>query len=165
MKSPCCFLLLCLPFALSAAEVPPRLTAAERHAEIKARIEALFKLRTDPPPYAIDSPNPFRLPGDPPPGAETSPRLVEARTELDRPLTDPELLQRLATGLRIGGMVEMADAKPRIFVNQRNYREGDAIPITYRDQVVKLVVKSLTSERLLLGLNEAEFSIRLKKGR
>ncbi len=167
MKSPRLFFLLCLPAALCAATSPPVKTSApDRYAILRQRIDALFKIRTDPPPFPVDSPNPFHLSTDVAPGTADTPKpLAHARVDLGRPLTDAELLPRLAAGLRLGGVIELGDTKPRVLINQRTYREGDIISIVYDKQSLKLLVKALDTERLTLALNDAELAIRLKKSR
>ena len=172
MKPPHFFLLLILPLALSAAEParrrrttpstppPPHLTPVERRAEINQHIDALFKLRTDSTPYAAGGPNPFRLPTD----ATFVAAPVAARAEFTLALNDAELLPRLAAGLRVGGLIELGDTR-RVIINQRNYREGDTLPVSYQDQPFKLLVKSLTTENFVLVQNQAELAIRLKKAR
>jgi len=168
MKSPVLRLLflstaLAWAVAAPAANVLPRNDAkklADRYALTKARIQELLGARLHPEPMpATVLPNPFQrsLPSNeiaPTPG--TRPQLQATD------LSDGNTLMTHAASLKLGGYL-VQDGVPHVTINGAICKAGDTITVGTKEQPVFLQVVSVTPQEVTLRLNEARYTLQMKK--
>lgn len=149
----------------------PARPAAES-ALIRQRIDALLQRRQKPEHLPTDPPNPFALsaaaPGNPiplrePPGPGGSPGtpavIVGGAGEDAGTATTTELLARLASRLRITGLIRIKDQLHAI-INDNPWKEGDYLVINQGGRIVRLQVARIQPGQLTLRLEDAELVLR-----
>lgn len=169
MKStPLTLVLLGCTITLSAA-VPVKPPPAES-AQIRQHIAALLQKRQRPDPLPADPPNPFLLttviPGGPGQGRELAAAAAEAPAPLvsgavaeAEPAGTAELLARLASRLRIAGIIRQKD-QVNIIINDSPWKEGDYLIVNHAGRIVRLQVLRIQPGQLTLRLEEAELVLR-----
>lgn len=154
-----------LPAAPTKATAP-----VDRFDRTKAEIDALLGPRLKPAPLPAKYANPFQVtaansatetsagPSTPDPGPPVS--VPEPTTALSG---DDEILARYASALKISGVVQIGDMA-HLVINQTPYREGSSIPVrTKDDTTIYIKVLHITPTELVLGYNDAELTVTLKK--
>lgn len=144
--------------ASAPVQVPPRFL------QVRARIDALFALRNNPPPKPDERTNPFR-----PPGAYVATEPVAAPEGVVVPVSggrDLALLQQAVATLKIGGTVTFNKVL-MITINSGSnragtYKAGDVINVNLNSDAVPLRVHEITRYSVTFRLNEAEMTLKTK---
>jgi hypothetical protein len=135
---------------------------AARYALTDKRIAALIEARRHPAPLPDKLPNPFQR------GLEAT------ETEAGLPAADATVvpvapdesddttLVKVAATLRLGGLV-IRNGQPLITINAAVCKVGDILPITAKNRTLYVQVERITPDELVLGLNEARHTIRLRR--
>jgi hypothetical protein len=147
--------------AVSAAPVSP-----EKLAQTRARLDALYRYRLQPPPLPDARSNPFRIgdaaavsaSADPRSGAVAAPVAGAEPASTDG---DAVLLKRAAETLRINGLVETG-GRMIVVLNDANYKEGDVLTVRLQGSPVVLRIRQITPTQITLGLNDAETTLRIQ---
>ncbi|MDB6113966.1 MAG: hypothetical protein JWQ62_911 [Lacunisphaera sp.] len=134
----------------------------DRYALTKTRIAALLEQRMDPPPLPASLPNPFyHSPNIP--IVETAPGPTPDVVAPAGPdSSDADTLARFAATMKIGGLVER-NGQPHLMVNATLCKAGDVIPAGSRDNKVYIQILRITPEEVVLGLNQFEQTVKLRK--
>lgn len=151
------------------AATPAKPTPAES-AQIRQLVAALLQKRQRPEPLPAEPPNPFLLttviPGGPgqgrelaTAGAEPPAPLVSSAVADAEPAGTAELLARLASRLRIAGIIRLKD-QVNIIINDSPWKEGDYLIVNHAGRIVRLQVLRIQAGQLTLRLEEAELVLR-----
>lgn len=162
MKTPALLLVLLAALAIASAQTPPApAPAAEARKtdpfdKTRANIDLLLGRRVKPPAFDPTKHNPFTI------GPAGGAIVIDPKTPDDPPptATNEVLLRALAPRLRITGFFAReglsyatVDGTPR--------KEGDFIIVQHQGSPVNIRVKLIENGRLVLGLGEAEYVLRL----
>lgn len=125
---------------------------------IRQRIDELLLRRRNPAPLPVEPPSPFVVLANPgaalvPVAAEPAPRRVEA------PPGNAEQLARLASRLRITGLIRLKD-QLHVIINDSPWREGDYIALETGTGLLQLQVLRIQTGQLTLRLQDAELVMR-----
>jgi hypothetical protein len=168
LSSPILVAALLLAPALHAAEAKAVMPSgdakklAARYALTKTRIETLLGPRQHPVPLpATPLPNPFYKP-DASLAGVPQPEKVETPVPDAPDLTDADALAKYASTLRIGGYLTLGGA-PHVAVNSVICKVGDVITAGTKDHPLFLRIESITPQEFVLKLNEATFTVQIKK--
>ena len=139
------------------APAPPPLSP--RFQQVRDRIDALFRHRSETPPAPDPRKNPFRPAGAAPvalaaPGSAASSQLPPVE-----PNTDAQLLQQGAATLKVAGTIQIGGLA-HLIINQVPYKEGEIINTRVRGQPVYLRLKNISRYSYTLALNAAELSVK-----
>ena len=144
-----------LPAALPAADPVLDATAIEK---TRNQIDALFRRRNASPVLPRQVLNPFNRPEERLESAESG---TMGSTGL-APLSDQELLERLASGIQVRGIVEAA-GRLSLIINRRLFDEGDTLSLLYGQVPVEVRIKRISGLTFTLGYREAEVTQRLAR--
>ena len=134
------------------------LPQSPRFNQVRARIDALYQHRNEPPPPPNPRANPFRTPGAPLPAVTTEPAKGEPLPPPE-PASDLAILEKGASTLKISGIFEIA-GKSHLVINARPYKEGDAVPAQVNGETVYLRVRTIARRSVTLALNSAEMTLK-----
>jgi hypothetical protein len=147
-------LLLAVPAAAQAPRTEPR--KSDPFDRTVDRINALLAHRLAPPAFEPARFNPF-LTG---PLAGSTPRLPDGGgTEPPPADSDDTVLRQLAPTLRITGSFSRED-RNYVVIDGTPRREGDMIILRHRGATVNIRIRTIDGNRIVLGLNAAEFTLR-----
>ncbi|MDD3179084.1 MAG: hypothetical protein PHQ04_01895 [Opitutaceae bacterium] len=158
-------LLLCLGTIATLGVIGGSATpiSSEKLAQTRAKIDTLYRNRLRPPPSPAAHTDPFRIgeavdstTRDAPPSADSSAITSEAI-----PVSDSVILQHVADGLRINGLVKIG-GRLHVVLNESTYKEGDILSARYQGSPVLLRVRRITPTQVTLALNAAETSLHLQ---
>ncbi len=144
----------------TAAGTPPPLSP--RMQQVRARINALFAVRNDPPPPPDARLNPFRpagaLPATPLPSKDGT---VEPPPTVSNNLA---LLQQAVAVLRVRGTLTLGKTL-MVTINsgpgkERAYKEGDILAVNLSPDPVNLRVRVVTRNSITFSLAEAEMVLK-----
>lgn len=140
------------PAAKGSGGISPPLSP--RFQQVRDRIAALLKHRSETPPAFDPRKNPFRPAGAAPvePTASTPPPPVTTGT-------DYQLLQAAAATLKVSGTIQLGGVG-HLIINQSPYKEGDVLHARLKGQVVLIRVKHISRYSYTLSLNHAELSVK-----
>jgi hypothetical protein len=159
---------MCLPAAIFVAAVfaaepaapAPKVSVpnpfAPRFKQVRDRVDALFRLRNEPPAPPDIRTNPFRLPGS---------GNVAPATRPDEPPPTPaavsnlSLLQDSMATLRVSGVFEIS-GRSHLVINGRPYKEGDVVQTQVRGEAVYLRVREISKHTVTLALHDAEMTLK-----
>lgn len=139
-------------------------TAAARSDRIRGQIDALLAARRNPTPLPVDPPNPFAAAsaGSVSPGAGGGgPDAASGSRPPEAPAieADAQVLARLASRLRIGGLIRIKD-QSQVVINDSPLREGDYFVAEREPRTIQLQVVRIAPGQLTLRLDEAELTVR-----
>ena len=145
--------------AAKAAVAPAPPPLSPRFQQVRDRIDALFRHRSETPPAPDPRKNPFRPAGAAPvalaaPGSAASSQLPPVE-----PNTDAQLLQQGAATLKVAGTIQIGGLA-HLIINQVPYKEGEIINTRVRGQPVYLRLKNISRYSYTLSLNAAELSVK-----
>jgi hypothetical protein len=127
--------------------------------DTNARIEDLFQYRKNPPkpPGPLD--NPFRV-GDAPLASSLNLSGNSAGGTGPGPIanSDEALLRQAAGSLVFGGLIQLGEVQVLV-INKANYKEGGILSVRLQGTLVYLRIVSITSNSVMLGLNEARLTL------
>ncbi len=143
---------------------PPPLSP--RFLQVRARIDALFSTRNDPPPPPDARSNPFR-----PPGAVAAPIATADGTVVSVPVNrDLTVLQQAVATLKVKATLERREpgsrSNPlRLVISsgpgkESTYKEGDVISVNLGGDPAPLRVRQITRNSVTLTLNDAEMTLK-----
>lgn len=159
MKTPTLLFVLLLALVVAAAQTPPAAPATEAKKDpferTRTNIDLLLGRRVKPPAFDATKHNPFTI--GPAGGV-----LVDPKTPDDPPPTasNEALLRTLAPRLRVTGFFSR-EGLSYVTVDGTPRKEGDFIIIQHQGSNVNLRVKLVENGRLVLGLGDAEYVLRL----
>lgn len=149
-------------FSISAATPG----AAARSERIRAQIDALLALRRRPPPLPVDPPDPFAAastgvvaPAASSAGDRSGPLTASSPEAVSSAPTNAEVLARLASRLRIGGLIRLKDSL-QVVVNDSPLREGDYFVVEREPRIIQLQVVRIQPGQLTVGFEDAELVVR-----
>lgn len=162
------FLLTLVAGALLAGDVrPASVPSAERSEQLRRKVENLLGPRRRREALPLDPPNPFSLAsggiavaaGGDGPGRAGSGNQVDDTPPGDRGASSAEILARVASRLRIGGLIRLKDHM-QIVINDSPWREGDSILVEREPRPIQVQVIRIQAGQLTLRLDEAELVLR-----
>jgi hypothetical protein len=135
---------------------------SDRYALTKTRISTLLDQRLHPTPLPASLPNPFYRPSLLPP-TDTTPDVAENVPVPAAPdITDADTLAKFAATLKVSGLVTL-NGQAHLTINQTLCKAGDVIPAGSKDHPVYIQVVRITPDELVLGLNDAQQTVRLRR--
>lgn len=144
---------------LPAAPGAPAPAAAEARRDpferTKAQIDLLLTRRIAPPAFDPTRFNPFTI--GPAGGLAPDPKTPDEPTPA---ASSESLLRLLAPRLQVTGYFSRDEGRSYASINGVPRREGDFIILTHQGAPVNLRVKRVESDRVILGLGEAEYILR-----
>lgn len=140
---------------------------AARSERIRSQIDVLLAARRKPVPLPVDPPNPFAAaplgavsPASlPVPGERNGPQLALSPNAIPAAGSSAEILARLASRLRIGGLIRLKD-QVQIVINDSPLREGDTFVVEREPRIIQLQVVRIQAGQLTLRLDDAELTVR-----
>jgi hypothetical protein len=147
---------LCLALFLGTAMRPLPAAApapgAQFSLETNARIEDLFRYRSNPPRQPSPEDNPFRI--------GVAALAHQKPTGVPSPATsDEDRLREAAGGLVFGGLLQAGGVQVLV-INKASYREGGILTVRQQGSLVYLRILAITPNSVTLGLNEARLTLR-----
>jgi hypothetical protein len=141
--------------------------AAARSQRIRSQIDSLLAARRKPEPLPVDPPNPFAAPsrgvispaGVPVPGERSGPPVALSPSAIPAAGSNSEILARLASRLRIGGLIRLKD-QVQIVINDSPLREGETFVVEREPRIIQLQVVRIQPGQLTLRLEDAELTLR-----
>jgi len=132
-----------------------------RFQQVRDKIDALFRNRSESLPDPDPKKNPFRPAGS---GAvaKTPSRgsgVAEKAAPPPASATDLAILQQAAATLKVAGSITIGGVN-HLSINQVPYKEGDVINVRLKGQVAFVRVKNISRYSYTLSLNGAELSVK-----
>lgn len=134
----------------------------DRYALTKARIATLLEQRTNPTPLPASLPNPFYHSPDIPVVETAATPTPDVVVPTGPDSSDADTLARFAATMKIGGLVNR-NGLPHLMINSTLCKAGDVIPAGSRDNKVYIQVVRITPDDVVLGLNQVEQTVKLRK--
>lgn len=133
-----------------------------RYARTEERIQVVVGRRLHPQPLPATLANPFYRGAEMSEIAQPEPAPEEAAPAAPD-ITDADTLARLAPTLRIGGVV-VRNQQPYLTINSIVCKVGDIVPISGgKDAPIFIQIRKINPDSVLLGLNDAELTLSLKR--
>lgn len=132
-----------------------------RFQQVRDKIDALFRNRSESLPDPDPKKNPFRPAGS---GAVAkAPSRASGAAEKAAPApasaTDLAILQQAAATLKVAGSITIGGIN-HLSINQVPYKEGDVINVRLKGQIAFVRVKNISRYSYTLSLNGAELSVK-----